>query len=334
MGPISVGSRVSAVLADRQGSPPSASNAHLREEVDSDGSINAVGAWAWRGLDSGHLFWVGVQYSNGRTRQFVCGAPRNLGIRFDSADMTDQSVLKSRLRCANILTDWSVSVFQISLEVFVNTIKNTRKRPVDEELWGRRTDEILDVAATLFAERGYAGADTQELAERVSVGKGTLYRYFPSKRDLFLAAADRAMRRLREYLDAAMSTRDDPLEQIVAAIEAFLGFFDEHPEFAELLILERALFRDRNKPTYIEHREKNVGRWRQLYQALIEAGRVRAMPVHRITSVISDLVYGTMFTNHVAGRQKALREQADDIVEIVFCGILSDSERRLREVNR
>ena len=58
------------------------------------------------------------------------------------------------------------------------------------------------------------------------------------------------------------------------------------------------------------------------------------MPVHRITSVISDLVYGTMFTNHVAGRQKALREQADDIVEIVFCGILSDSERSLREVNR
>ena len=248
--------------------------------------------------------------------------------------MTDQSVLKSRLRCANILTDWSVSVFQISLEVFVNTIKNTRKRPVDEELWGRRTDEILDVAATLFAERGYAGADTQELADRVSVGKGTLYRYFPSKRDLFLAAADRAMRRLREYLDAAIATRDDPLEQIVAAIEAFLGFFDEHPEFAELLILERALFRDRNKPTYIEHREKNVGRWQQLYQALIEAGRVRAMPVHRITSVISDLVYGTMFTNHVAGRQKALREQADDIVEIVFCGILSDSERSLREVNR
>ncbi len=149
-----------------------------------------------------------------------------------------------------------------------------------------------------------------------------------------LAAADRAMRRLREYLDAAIATRDDPLEQIAGAIEAFLGFFDEHPEFAELLIQERALFRDRNKPTYIEHREKNVGRWQQLYQALIEAGRVRAMPVHRITSVISDLVYGTMFTNHVAGRQKALREQADDIVDIVFCGILSDSERRRWEGNR
>jgi len=209
----------------------------------------------------------------------------------------------------------------------VSTIKNTRVRPVDEELWERRTDEILHVAATLFAERGFAGTDTQELADRVNIGKGTLYRYFPSKRELFLAAADRAMGRLREYLDAAIGTRDDPLEQIVAAIEAFLGFFDQHPQFAELLIQERALFRDRKKPTYIEHREKNLERWQQLYRSLIDAGRVRSMPVQRITSVISDLVYGTMFTNHVAGRQRSLREQADDIVEIVFYGILSDSER-------
>ena len=209
----------------------------------------------------------------------------------------------------------------------MNTIKNTRVRPVDEELWERRTDEILHVAATLFAERGFAGTDTQELADRVNIGKGTLYRYFPSKRELFLAAADRAMGRLREYLDAAIGTRDDPLEQIVAAIEAFLGFFDQHPEFAELLIQERALFRDRKKPTYIEHREKNLERWQQLYRSLIDAGRVRSMPVQRITSVISDLVYGTMFTNHVAGRQRSLREQADDIVEIFFYGIISDSER-------
>jgi len=213
----------------------------------------------------------------------------------------------------------------------MNAIQNSRGRPVDEELWDRRTDEILDVAATLFAERGYAGADTQELVNRVGVGKGTLYRYFPSKRELFLAAADRAMRRLREYLDAAVAIHDDPLKQISVAIEAFLGFFDEHPEFAELLIQERALFRDRKTPTYIEHREKNLGRWQQLYRALIDAGRVRAMPVHRITSVISDLIYGTMFTNHVAGRQKALREQAEDIVDIIFCGILSDSERRRLE---
>ncbi len=216
----------------------------------------------------------------------------------------------------------------------MDKIQANRGRPIDEGLWGRRCDEILDAAAILFAERGYDGADTQELADRVGVGKGTLYRYFPSKKDLFLAAADRVMRRLRECLDVAVGKQHDPLDQIAAAIEAFLGFFDEEPGFVELLVQERALFKDRKKPTYIEHRENNVARWENLYRELIAAGRVREIPVDRITAVISDLVYGTMFTNHLAGRTRSLRSQAEDIVDIVFCGILTDGERRTREGKR
>jgi len=210
----------------------------------------------------------------------------------------------------------------------MDPIKPARGRPIDESLRFRRRDEILDVAALLFSELGYAGTDTQVLADRVGVGKGTLYRYFPSKKDLFLASADRAMLRLRERIDAAVATRTDPLDQIAVAIEAFLGFFDEHPELAEILIQERALFRDRAKPTYIEYRERSWERWQPFYQSLIDAGRVRQMPVSRIISVLSDLVYGTMFTNHMAGRQIPLREQSDSIVDIAFNGILTDQERR------
>lgn len=206
--------------------------------------------------------------------------------------------------------------------------KAKRGRPVDDELLHRRCAEILDAAVELFAEQGYWESDTEELAKRVGVGKGTLYRYFPSKRELFLAAADRVMRQLRERIDESVSRCDDPLQQISVAIESFLTFFDEHPSFAELLIQERALFKDRKKPTYLEHREKNVVRWQQLYQSLIDEGRVRPMAVDRITSVLSDLIYGTMFSNHMAGRQRSLREQAEDIVQVVFCGILMPQERK------
>lgn len=204
---------------------------------------------------------------------------------------------------------------------------NSANNAPDVALWNRRTDEILDCAAVLFAERGYDGADVQELANRLNFGKGTVYRCFPSKRELFLAAADRAMRRLREHLDVVTARSQDPLDQVAAAIEAFLSFFDEYPQYAELLILERALFRDRTKPTYMEHREKNLARWEALYESLIQAGRVRPIPVDRITAGISDLVYGTMFSNHIAGRKKPLGKQAGDIVDIVFFGILSESER-------
>src|ERR671938_456858 len=87
-------------------------------------------------------------------------------------------------------------------------------RKVDHELAARRREEILDAAAQLFAERGYSETDTQELAERLGVGKGTLYRYFPSKRDLFLAAADRVMRRLRQHVDECVNGVEEPFERI------------------------------------------------------------------------------------------------------------------------
>src|SRR5579864_7390557 len=114
------------------------------------------------------------------------------------------------------------------------------RRPADESLWASRCEQILDAAAELFARHGYADTDTQLLAEKLGVGKGTLYRYFPSKRELFLAAADRVMRRLHECIEDAIKDVEDPLEQIAAAIRAYLAFFAENPDYVELLMQERA----------------------------------------------------------------------------------------------
>ena len=194
-----------------------------------------------------------------------------------------------------------------------------------------RREEILDAATELFAEHGFSDAMTQTLAERLQVGKGTIYRHFPSKQALFLAAADRVMRRLRVRIDSTVEGIDDSLDRLAGAVAAFLGFFEEHPEFAELLIQERAQFKDRVKPTYVEHRELNRVRWRELFRTLIADGKVRDIPVERITDVIGDLSYGTMFTNYFAGRQKPSEDQAQDILDVVFFGILSDSERERRK---
>ena len=133
------------------------------------------------------------------------------------------------------------------------------------------------------------------------LGKGTIYRHFPSKRELFLAAADRVMRKMQEKILANIAGVEDGLEQVARGIMAFLSFFAEHPEYVELLIQERAQFKDRKRPTYFEHREVNVVRWRKLYARLIAEGRVRDIPVERITDVVGNLIYGTMFTNFFIG---------------------------------
>jgi len=204
-------------------------------------------------------------------------------------------------------------------------------RPIDLRLRERRREQILDAAVKLFAEDGYTDADTQVLAANLKIGKGTIYRYFPSKRELFLAAADRAMQQLQVVVNQATSAVEEPLERIAVAIQAYLDFFDNRPEYVELLMLERAQFKDRVQPTYFEHQEKNIGKWQGLFESLVAAGRVRDLPSEKITRVMSDLVYGTMFTNYFTRRRRSLGEQAKEILDVVFNGILSETERKQSE---
>ena len=48
-------------------------------------------------------------------------------------------------------------------------------------------EQILDAALAVFLERGY-GATTSDIARRAGVSEGTLFKRYPSKQDLFLAA--------------------------------------------------------------------------------------------------------------------------------------------------
>ena len=187
-------------------------------------------------------------------------------------------------------------------------------------------------ALPLFARRGYAETTTKDLARAAGISEALLYRHFPSKRELFLAAADRVMVKLNERIESSIAGIDDGLERVAKAIAAYLAFFAENPCFVELIIQERANFKDRKRPTYFEHRERTVQRWRQLYRTLIAEGRVREMPVEQITDVVSGAIYGTMFINYFTGQTKPSDIQTQEIVDVVFRGILSESERRRREV--
>src|SRR5258708_1821275 len=211
-----------------------------------------------------------------------------------------------------------------------NAVKTSSQTAAKLARSATRKEEILNAATKLFAEHGYADTDTQLLADKLQVGKGTFYRYFQSKRKLFLAAVDRGMRRLCDHIDSSIAEIDDPPERIAQVVRLYLSFFAEHPELAELLIQERAQFKDRKKPTYFEYREANRERLRSLYRSYIAEGQIRDMPVDRILDVLGDLLYGTMFTNYFSGRQNSVEAQTQDILDVVFHGILSEAGRRRR----
>ena len=195
-----------------------------------------------------------------------------------------------------------------------------------------RRNRIIEAAARLFAELGFTGCEMERVATDLGIAKGTLYLYFPGKQDLFFACVDLGMVQMQQAVRAAAATATDPFEIITRAIRAYLAFFDEHPHYVELLIQERANFKDRKRPTYFEYRDANRGPWRQLYTDLVSAGKLRDdISVERMLDTIGNLLYGTMFTNLFVGRSVSLDEQFNAICEIALRGITRPSDHCPRD---
>ena len=204
----------------------------------------------------------------------------------------------------------------------------TRERTTRAEKRTERRQAMVETAAWLFAELGYDGCEMERVASDLKIAKGTLYLYFPGKQELFFACVDWGMSRMQLAVQSAAQSVDEPFERISRGIRAYLAFFEEHPHYVELLIQERAIFKDRKRPTYFEYRDANRGPWRKMYLELMAAGRLRNdLEVERLLDTIGSLLYGTMFTNHFIGRTVSLDEQHVSLLKIVFRGILGPAEQ-------
>jgi TetR/AcrR family transcriptional regulator, cholesterol catabolism regulator len=98
-----------------------------------------------------------------------------------------------------------------------------------------QADKMLNAAARLFAAQRYHEVRMEDIAAEAAVGKGTLYRYFSDKEELYRALLDRASRQAVERIDAAVGGAVGPRRRLQALAAALVGFFDEQPHVLELI---------------------------------------------------------------------------------------------------
>ncbi|MFE3457972.1 TetR/AcrR family transcriptional regulator [Nocardiopsis aegyptia] len=168
-------------------------------------------------------------------------------------------------------------------------------RTVNPEQHARRRAAILAAAAQEFAEKGVDGTSTASICRRAGIGSGTLFHYFPTKREIFhalfaddLAESGHARARAlaaddpREGLDALVgdlvADADDPLVPGLMAAALFEVNRDE--EFARLLQADE---------------DRTVEALTELLRALADQGRPPVFPPERSARWIQHLVDAVFF---------------------------------------
>ncbi|MQA04807.1 MAG: TetR family transcriptional regulator [Streptosporangiales bacterium] len=79
---------------------------------------------------------------------------------------------------------------------------------------GRRRQELVDVAANIFAEKGYHATSVQDIAESLGILKGSIYYYIDSKEDLLYEIVDSRLKNMESVLRRLRSSRLDPLAKL------------------------------------------------------------------------------------------------------------------------
>lgn len=90
-----------------------------------------------------------------------------------------------------------------------------------------KKDHLVDTAIALFREGGYHGTGVDEIIARAGIAKTTLYRHFPSKDDLIVAALERQDENFRDDMRAFVDAAGGPpVARLLATFDFLEAWFD------------------------------------------------------------------------------------------------------------
>ncbi len=126
----------------------------------------------------------------------------------------------------------------------------------------------IRAAAAVFSQKGFHGASTGDIAERLGIQQGSLYYYFDSKEEALEEVCLYGLRRYAENMDAIASSEDAFEVRLHAVVSNHLGRYRERSEALKVHNDERLYL-----PAERRRRLKALGsRYRQQLQEIIEDG--------------------------------------------------------------
>ena len=103
----------------------------------------------------------------------------------------------------------------------------------------RRSEEIIDAAARMFAEHGYHGTSTQTIADVLGMRQASLYYYFPSKETALELVCVRGTDGFVEAAEAVVESTGAPLDKLTRLIAAHLAPIETRRDYVKVFINER-----------------------------------------------------------------------------------------------
>jgi len=178
---------------------------------------------------------------------------------------------------------------------------------------------IMKAAERHFLDKGFHGTKIEDVATNAEVATGSIYVHFGSKEGLYLALIERAIRVEEGYLAAAFDPAKTPGEQLIAAGDAYLRFYVEHPGYFRMLAFPYFDTRPKAKADPVAARvaqlaEAQVTRLARAIGDAVEAGQIRRVDPWRAAKFMWGAWVGVISLNL---RPNRLRIKDDELASVL-----------------
>lgn len=183
---------------------------------------------------------------------------------------------------------------------------------------GRKWDQVLDGARTVFLRDGFEGASVDDIVREAGVSKATLYSYFPDKRLLFVEVAKAECAAQSDAAVAQIEASGDLREAMTTAAKRMVRFFlsDVGLQVHRIIVGESQRFPEIGREFY----ESGPARVRQILrrflQKAVDEGKMKIDDIDLAADQFPELCKAGLHMQMVLGLRKAPTEdEIDRVVE-------------------
>jgi TetR/AcrR family fatty acid metabolism transcriptional regulator len=192
---------------------------------------------------------------------------------------------------------------------------------MEEELKeeSKKAIEIIKAATLIFSKADFHKVTMDEIAEAANVGKGTLYRYYKNKEDLYFSIISKGLEALYRYITTTIEKEQDVISKIKKFVYCALRFFEKNKPFVIVFLQEEVKFREKG----ISECTKILDKITNLLEELILEGQKKGIIKENISASLSSIFLIGMtksaFLESIESEIKIDLLNISDLISEVFC---------------
>lgn len=193
--------------------------------------------------------------------------------------------------------------------------------------------DIVRHAADVFARTGYHESKMQDIATAADIGKGTIYEYFRTKEQLFLAAYDAWMSDYESLIRERVDASADAMSKVDAIRDSAVEFYESRAEQAPLLLefwahslrTDNPVFLERITQTRVFLRDLGM----KLTRELVDAGWFTEVDAGAFADLEAGISDGIFLAWVLEGRSFPLAKAFTFRQSVIGLGLLAPDARAL-----